>query len=575
MKENNDFLKMLCKLYMAALLVVLPLYTGGQYWDLGTRKYMLFRNVSLLCMGCWLAAVLAGLIWRGIRRMRKAGDLAPVMAGKERFSTVDWAVACYGGCVLLSAIGSGYGKLAWIGYEGWYMGAVSQLLFVGIYFFVSRRYDGAPWLLYLGEATVFLVTLFGLLHRLGIDPLGLMEPWNQGDWEYSHMLSTLGNINWLCGYYSVALAFVTVHYLQAGTRRLMPLLYVAALCSGVLLGVQGSQGGLLVLAVCMTVCVLLGWGQIAVLKRICALLAGICLGMPAMRFLMELRGDKAAIVADGDIFRSVGWALWVAAAAVCGGLAFLLAGRERAALGKGGGRGSGDDREECGEAMGASAAKGGKPPQARQEKQRRIVRIALAGGAIGGIIAAFLILPSRMLDDGFGSGRGFLWRIAAAGFGQADMKDMLLGAGPDCFAESVFRVLGVGTDVWNGEYWEGAVFTNAHNEVLSQLSNVGILGTISYMAIFFAGWSRFRPGPGTGGDRTAQRQERFMGWLGLLTIATYGAHSLISFQQVLNTPLLFLVLGICEQNRRSRKEKRHMSERRRPVPGVVRADGTK
>ena len=72
------------------------------------------------------------------------------------------------------------------------MGAFSQLMFIGIYFFVSRQYGGAVWPIYLGEAALFLVTLLGLLHRLGIDPLGLMAGWNSGDWEYSHLLSTLG-----------------------------------------------------------------------------------------------------------------------------------------------------------------------------------------------------------------------------------------------------------------------------------------------------------------------------------------------------------------------------------------------
>lgn len=43
-------------------------------------------------------------------------------------------------------------------------------------------------------------------------------------------------------------------------------------------------------------------------------------------------------------------------------------------------------------------------------------------------------------------------------------------------------------------------------------------------------------------------------WLGPLAIAMYGIHSLISFQQVLNTPLLFLVLGVCEQRARARRE---------------------
>nr|WP_304974679.1 hypothetical protein [uncultured Acetatifactor sp.] len=187
----------------------------------------------------------------------------------------------------------------------------------------------------------------------------------------------------------------------------------------------------------------------------------------------------------------------------------------------------------------------------------------------GCLAAALLILASRGIGDGFGSGRGFLWRIALEGFAQGDMKDKLLGAGPDCYGVAVFGRLGTGSDVWKGEHWEGAVFTNAHNEVLSQLCNVGILGTVSYLAIFLAGlWrygmgsaeSRRSPvrsrGGGPGKDRGALAfpadSDACCLWAGVLAIAMYGAHSLISFQQVLNTPLLFLVLGVCEQRMRAR-----------------------
>nr|WP_300783386.1 hypothetical protein [uncultured Acetatifactor sp.] len=149
------------------------------------------------------------------------------------------------------------------------------------------------------------------------------------------------------------------------------------------------------------------------------------------------------------------------------------------------------------------------------------------------------------------------------------MKDKLLGAGPDCYGVAVFGRLGTGSDVWKGEHWEGAVFTNAHNEVLSQLCNVGILGTVSYLAIFLAGLWRYGRGsaesrrslvqsrgggPGKGGGALAfpADSDACCLWAGVLAIAMYGAHSLISFQQVLNTPLLFLVLGVCEQRMRAR-----------------------
>ena len=538
---DNEFLRLLCNLYLTALLVALPLYTGEGYWNLGDTKYTLFKNITLLCLGIWLAAELSIGIWRGARRV---GRRAAGRSRRPGFGAMDWAVASYGVCVLLSALCSRYGDLAWTGYEGWYMGAVSQLMFVGIYFFVSRRYDGARWPLYLGEAALLAVTALGLLHRLGIDPLKLLVYWNYRNWEYSHMLSTLGNINWLCGYYSVALALAVAHFLWEERRWLRAVLYVAAVLSFVLLGVQGSQGGLLILAVCAAGCFLLGREKPEVLARLWLLLAGFFLCMPLMGLGMELRGDKAAVVADGNVFGYVGWYVWVIAGGACLAVCLWLVKR-------------GPVRGNRGSRMGH--------PQARA---------ALIGALAVCVAAALFVLLQHGIGDSFGSGRGFLWRIALEGFGQADGKAKLLGAGPDCYGVAVFGRLGAGTDVWKGEHWEGAVFTNAHNELLSQLCNVGILGTLSYLTIFLTGFWRYgrgcmeacRGGPaqsreGRGGQGKAEGrlacpagEDSCYLWAGLLAIAMYGAHSLISFQQVLNTPLLFLALGICEQKMRARKE---------------------
>ena len=54
---KKEFLSLLCKLYMVALLVALPLYTGEGYWNLGDTKYMLFKNVSWLCLWLWMVVV--------------------------------------------------------------------------------------------------------------------------------------------------------------------------------------------------------------------------------------------------------------------------------------------------------------------------------------------------------------------------------------------------------------------------------------------------------------------------------------------------------------------------------------
>lgn len=561
--RNNEFLGLLCKLYMAALLAALPLYIGEGYWNMGNTKYMLFRNVSFLCLGLWLAAGMAGRIWQALRRLCMGRDGKRDAGGggmAPGFGAMDLAVAAYAIIVVVSAAASDYGKLAWAGYEGWFMGAVSQLLLAGTYFFISRHYDGARWPLYLGEIALFFVTLFGLLHRLGIDPLGLLVYWNSMNWEYSHMLSTLGNINWLCGYYSVALAFLTVHFLQARHIWLKVLLYAGTVAAFVLLGVQGSQSGWLILAVCVGCSLFLGRKSPAVRRRVYALLAGFFFCMPLMGLGMALRGEKAAVVPDGNIFGAAAWYVWPMAGALC--LAACLL---------------------CGK---------WKPGK----RQAGIVRAVLLGGGAACLAAALLVFLSRGIDDGFGSGRGFLWRIALESFEAGDAKEKLLGAGPDCYAEAVFNRLGAGSDVWKGEHWETAVFTNAHNEFLSQLCNVGILGTAAYLAIFLAGLGRCLRGssrcgeeadtgrnagkgkraavsgqtgrekqwaggrfPGTRARvrRQTDREEvpgrssawatgdDYVFWVGLMAIAMYGAHALISFQQVLNAPFFFLVLGLC------------------------------
>ena len=87
-------------------------------------------------------------------------------------------------------------------------------------------------------------------------------------------------------------------------------------------------------------------------------------------------------------------------------------------------------------------------------------------------------------------------------------------------------------------YFEGSVFTNAHNEWLTTLVNMGLLGVAAYAAVFITALQTYRKN-----------------FLAVLLLLTYGIHSLISFQQVLNTPFFFLILGLCEAAARGEKTK--------------------
>jgi len=505
-REAGDraFLDLLCNLYIIFLTAGLSLYTGGTYWKLGDTKYMLFRNVSLICLGIWLAASLflaARAFIIGLIDSPGKGRLTG--RSLTGLSLTDGCMLAYAAVVLISALCSAYEYTPWFGYTEWYMGALSQCLFVGIYFFVSRTYPGSAYPIYIGEAALSVVLLAGLCNRFGWDPLKLMAPFNSGDWEYSHMISTIGNINWFCGYLSVMLCFAVAGFLKGKTKTKQALLYIISVLGLLMLCIQGSDAGPVLAAVCIGVSLLYGLKDGKMQKGL-SLAAGLCLSLMLYSRLALFIGKEAvkAVPADGIGFARMEWKGWWLA-----GLFFLVL-----------------------------TVVFGRLPESAAKTSGRILMIL--GGVTVAAAAVWYVgqLPG---GDGWGSGRGGLWRLAWQGFLQGDFKQKLIGAGPDCFAAYIYSTQPATQLTPTEGFWAGTIYANAHNEWLNALINLGLLGEACLIGIFAVSAKRYRRMP-----------------LGMLALAMYGANSLISFQQVLSTPLLFMTLGLCEN--RVRKNERIM-----------------
>ena len=491
-----SFLSLLCNLYIIGLTVALPLYTGGSYWQLGDTKYLLFRNISLFCLGIWCILSLLQSIGRAVLRGCHKGGALLSDSGPQKMSVTDCFVLGYGAAVLLSAFFSAYETTAWNGYREWYMGALSQLMFVGIYFFVSRCFDGSSYPIRLWEAAFFLITLLGCGHRLGLDPLGIMAKFNSGDWEYSHMLSTIGNINWFCGYCSVALVFPVTGYLKSVRRRTKLLLYAVSVLGLALLVVQGSDMGVVLAALCLFVCLLWGIRDNTAFRRTLILAAGAFFLLPIYGWIAGLLGESALKALPAD---SLGWNVlqrwsWWILGAMSIGLYIVL---RRFAENK--------------------------------DLERKISLVVIILIALTGISGVLIYSIQTPFNANWGSGRGGIWLVALQGFGQSGPLQKLVGVGPDCFAEYIYSTFSRGAVPSLEGRWADAVYANAHNEWLNHLVNLGIMGTGCYMGIFISGVRRYR---------------RYLP--AILAILLYGAASLTGFQQVLCTPQFFLVLGIAE-----------------------------
>ena len=528
MQDRDEFSRLLCGLYVVVLAVVLPLYTKGTYWQLGDTKYFFFRNVTVFCLGVWILSAVVE-IWCGLWQGRLRKEVRRV-----KLSSMDYCMLLYGICVLLSASLSVYGSVAWTGYREWYMGAFSQLLFVGIYFFAARSWRENSVPLYLWNAAFFIVLALGLGQKLGQDLMGFFAEHAIWDWEYSHMLSTVGNINWFCGYCSVAIAVPAAGYLRSGSRIETVFLYPITAAGLLLMCIQGSDAGVIMAGVCLGLGLFWGRKDSRICRRTLALAAGVFFSLPVYGHLVLRIGQRAAysLPSDGISPEELTWKGWYLAGIICLALYVFLLLLERTACRRGGG----------------------------SERVRRAEKAMTAGAWIlimtGLLALAVLYLSRQPFGAYWGNGRGTLWSLSWRGFLQNDWKGKLIGAGPDCYAEYIYGTFPPEEMLSLVGRWAGAIFANAHNEWLNQLVNTGILGVCCYGGVFLCGAIRYR---------------RDMA--GFMALTLYTVNSLVSFQQVMNAPLLFLVLGICESRRRQRDRDENRNDGKECPPGTESPEG--
>ena len=182
-KRAEGLIRAAVEAYCLLLFVLLPLYMRHGFTLIGDVKYQLFRNVTILF--CIMLSILQ-FIWcvNGGGRKKTAGIV----------SRTDILMLGYLVSSLLSFVFSMDRYIALWGLHGWYMGFLSQLMFVWIYFVLSR-WCGMAESVRKAMLSCFvcagIVMVLAVLNRYAFDPLGMMEGMDQGTWEADHRESKL------------------------------------------------------------------------------------------------------------------------------------------------------------------------------------------------------------------------------------------------------------------------------------------------------------------------------------------------------------------------------------------------
>lgn len=518
---HRDICQGVVMAYFIVMAVIYPFYAPGGYTRIGDVKYEFFRNVSLVTMtvlvGILLIAVLVGR------------DKEWIVRNYRRMSVTDWFAYGYLVAVMVSYLCSNYKEDALWGVEGWYMGAVTQMVFVLIYFLFSRYFHcGLGWIgLWLLAA--FGVFLLGICNRYSVYPIAM-------EGQIDTFISTLGNINWFCGYWSVTAPLGMVLYWCSGrgvVRVLSGTYSVIAILAGV---TQGSNSAYLVfIAVYLSLLILSLHGKQGAdgnrrffrFLELCMMFAASCQLGRCMRYLPGLAYNYEIYVADGGprvvtALLDSPVTLWMFfILALCYGLLYILEKYRHFCTGK---------HRWAGASM-----------------------VVIMTAAVC-IVAFFLLLDSGALyfreapgtveqdgraelvfDEDWGNGRGAIWNCSIDAFRGMDTLHKIVGAGPDCFSDYIYDVPDLARAM--ADRFANLRLTNGHNEHITLLVNTGVFGWLCYAGIFLTAFIRW--------VRKADKMPLL--YVCAVSILAYTAHNLVSFQQVLNTPYAFMALGIGER----------------------------
>ena len=501
-------------IYFLMMTTVYPLYAPGGYMHIGQVKYEFFRGVSLVMTASLIAVILGSFL------MHRENNW--LFSHYKRMSVTDWFAYGYLVAVMISYLCSPYKKDALWGAEGWYMGVITQMIFVLIYFFFSRYFHAdvrwfGIWML--SSAVVFML---GICNRYSVYPV-MMQGQTEG------FISTLGNINWFCGYWSVTAPIGIVSYWSSDklwARILTGIYSVIAILSGI---TQGSRSAYLVFMILLLTLFMLSLNSNRKLYRfleLCMMFAASCQLGRIMRYLPGLEYNYKIYDAKSMISyilldsNSTVWAFMVLLG--CYILFRVLEKRGRFHI----------------------------------EKHKWLWGILTIAVVFTVAVTVLLWLfdsdvlnlcdiPPRTpdedtslgiyFDEEWGNGRGAAWNCGMEAYRSMDVLHKVVGIGPDCFANYVYSIPESADKLI--EQFDDLRLPNAHSEPITLLVNIGMLGVVCYIGIMATGSVRYLRGAG--------RQPVL--YLCAVSVLAYIAHNLVSFQQVLNTPFIFIILGIGEK----------------------------
>lgn len=517
--------------YILLLFCIYPFYLENGYFNIGEAKMHFFFRVSL---AAFLVLAILYVIILIIKIREKVQNGQAYLIDWEQISAVDLLMLLYATAVFLSYAFSINKEEALWGADGWYMGLVLQLLLCVLYFLISRLWKGSVKILYPIMAASAIVFLLGICNRFSFYPIVI-------EGAQSDFISTLGNINWFCGFLSVVAPlgvgyFVVGQDIGLGKRVWFGAYAFITFMVGF---AQGSDSIFLWYGAVFFLLLWIAAEDWEYLKRwfellfLWAVAAGVIKGLRVVT-VDKFNYDTSSLC--GYFTSSHIW-VWIVAVAIIGYLClYMKAKRESAVADEMSLQQTGQ-----GDVIGKKLRKG----------------LALSAVLFFILWVIFSVVNTMIgvpflegntlftFDENWGHGRGVTVWTGVRTFWEQPLLRKLIGVGPDCFAFAAYEVPEIASAL--REHFGSARLTNAHNECVTVLVNTGILGVCSYVGLLITCVVRY--------VKAGKDSRDAMFYVFAVSVTGYFIHNMVSFAQVLNMPFLFIIIGMAEAKTKEKSPK--------------------
>lgn len=557
--------------YLIMMGVVLPFYYHPEtsYMTIGSGKAEFYNKWAFgtakaagvfLLLYLLTASVRQYLLWKK-DSSRKTGGVSlwgAMKTGCQNFwqslTGTELFAVCYIAALCISYLLTDYTEFAKMGADGWNMGFWPQILFLFFFLLLGRTFTTgmakAGIGLMLSASTV--VFLLGLLNRYGVNPLH-MESSGPG------FISTIGNINWYCGYWSVLFPvccgiFLFREKVLPGSRSahtgalqqrtpasvlydFLPAVSGIAVVIGFATGVsQGSDSGLLVLAAITLILGCFAGKEKEGLRHFIELLLLFCVSLTGLFALQHLFPERNKYQTTGYLFLTgKPWGLIFGVLLLC--LYFFLFIRKK----------------NCANGR-TKTVENYRDNKLTGTADRGIVWTYRAWQILTGLSAAALVLYIGLLifntthpgvipaldgnalftfNTSWGSSRGATWSIGIHTFLAQNFGHRLFGVGPDSMAAYLYQSDNSTLLAEVRATFGDKRLTNAHGEWITVLVNTGLMGLLSFAAMIISAV----------GTLFSRKQKTLAKACGLAVLC-YTLHNIFSFEQMMNISQMYLVMGI-------------------------------